>query len=71
MTFSSAEVSKDTRWTDPTMADNLSYMNTADNNTGLASSGHEAYWNRTKPIFDPCPAGWNVLGERGGGLFGG
>ena len=71
MTFSSAEVSKDTRWTDPTMADNLSYMNTADNNTGLVSSGHEAYWNRTKTIFDPCPAGWTVLGERNGVFFGG
>lgn len=34
--------------------------------TGLSDAGHEAYWNRTKTIMDPCPAGYTVLGERTG-----
>lgn len=31
--------------------------------TGLSSGGHEAYWNRTKTIMDPCPAGWSLIGK--------
>ncbi|MCQ2118688.1 MAG: hypothetical protein MJY84_02060 [Bacteroidales bacterium] len=37
--------------------------------TGLADAGHEAYWNRTKTIMDPCPVGYTVLGERKGKLI--
>lgn len=46
----------DDRWTHP------------DLNSGIYDSqgGHEDYWNRTKTIFDPCPSGWTVLGERKG-----
>lgn len=31
-----------------------------DNNTD-----HEILWNRTKTIYDPCPAGWTVIGFDG------
>lgn len=31
--------------------------------TGLNDYDHEAYWNRTKTIMDPCPPGWSVLGK--------
>lgn len=61
-------------WTDCDDADNLSYMDgfVVDGiarSTGLQTSGHEAYWNRTKTIFDPCPAGWTVLGEGSGAMI--
>ena len=35
----------------------------------VSKGGHEDFWNRTKTINDPCPAGWTILGERGGELF--
>ncbi len=62
MDFASSHDSKDkdTRWT-----------TTALNKTEpFASNGnHEDFWNRSKTIKDPCPAGWTVLGENGD-LFG-
>ena len=39
-------------------------------NTGLSDGGHQAYWNRTKTIMDPCPVGYSVLGEEGGLFLG-
>ncbi len=38
-------------------------------NTGMTDGGHQAYWNRTKTIMDPCPVGYSVLGDKaqGGG----
>lgn len=57
-------------WTDCNDVDNMSYMDVAGvRSTGLQKSGHEAYWNRTKTIMDPCPVGWTVLGERNGVYF--
>lgn len=35
----------------------------------ISKGGHEDFWNRTKTINDPCPAGWTVLGERNGVFF--
>lgn len=65
MTFSTIYTAQDVRWTLSTDADNQSYMtDSIYGNTGLIDEGHEAYWNRTKTAFDPCPAGWTVLGER-------
>jgi len=77
MTMSSHNLSGSTLWTDYSSKDNMSYMDpdldkgstNGYGHTGLQSSGHEAYWNRTKTIFDPCPAGYTVLGERGGSFF--
>ena len=70
MTFSTY-FPKDGIWTDCKAADNQTYMDgKAHGNTGLLDNGHEAYWNRTKTAFDPCPAGWTILGERKGRFFG-
>ena len=52
------------RWTLSSDTESLKYMNGAEHGlTGLNSSGHDAYWYRTKTAFDPCPAGWTVLGD--------
>ncbi|MGM9780754.1 MAG: hypothetical protein ACI3Y7_02755 [Candidatus Cryptobacteroides sp.] len=61
-------------WTNCLDSDNMSYMDGVEvdgvkRSTGLTNDGHEAYWNRTKTIFDPCPAGWTVLGEGKGKLI--
>ncbi len=58
MDFASSHDSKkkDTRWT-------TKELNTTE---PFASNGnHEDFWNRSKTIKDPCPAGWTVLGENG------
>lgn len=61
------------QWTDYTTADNKSWLDpsvggagSTHGTTGLLEAGHEAYWNRTKTIMDPCPVGYSVLGERNG-----
>lgn len=66
------------QWTDYLSGDNLSWMDSVKypdyakhGKTGLLYGDHEAYWNRTKTIFDPCPPGYSVLGERGGYFIGG
>lgn len=66
------------QWTNCNDADNQSWMTKSQyprvsthGETGLTFGGHEAYWNRTKTIMDPCPPGYSVLGERGGYFFGG
>lgn len=58
MHFASSWAKKDdTRWT-------FQDLNTT---VPFVSNGkHEDFWNRTKTINDPCPAGWTVLGERNG-----
>lgn len=64
------------QWTKYTEDDNKSWLDpTVDasgthGNTGLRDAGHEAYWNRTKTIMDPCPVGYSVLGS-GEGTGGG
>lgn len=70
--------SKTKQWTYYLSGDNLSWMDSdkypdkaEHGRTGLLYGDHEAYWNRTKTIFDPCPPGYSVLGERGGYFFGG
>lgn len=61
---------KTRQWTNCNDADNQSWMDAkAHGKTGLSFGGHEAYWNRTKTIMDPCPPGYSVLGERGGYFF--
>ncbi len=52
-------------WMDP----NLGYTGTTHGTTGLSDGGHQAYWNRTKTVMDPCPVGYSVLGDKaqGGG----
>lgn len=57
---SSWKDSKDTRWTNKD-------SNTLD--PFMSQGGHEDFWNRSKTINDPCPAGWSILGE-GSGSFG-
>lgn len=52
-------------WTNSYEEDNMTYMDVRGFNGGLTNEGFEAYWNRTKTIFDPCPAGWTVLGNNG------
>lgn len=44
-------------WMDPSVSSTASH-----GRTGLTDGGHEAYWNRTKTIMDPCPPGYSVLG---------
>ena len=70
--------SKTWQWTYYLSGDNLSWMDSdkypayaTHGRTGLLYGNHEAYWNRTKTIFDPCPPGYSVLGERGGYFIGG
>lgn len=53
------------------MSSDLGYASATHGITGLDDDGHEAYWNRTKTIFDPCPNGWTVLGEGSGAYFNG
>lgn len=57
---SSWKDSKDTRWT-----------NKESNTVApfISKGGHEDFWNRSKTVNDPCPAGWSILGE-GSGSFG-
>lgn len=86
MTFSAGYNDNNGQWTDFEDSDNKSWMdpnvgggkkkggNTSGGvhgNTGLSDGGHQAYWNRTKTIMDPCPVGYSVLGEEGGVYFGG
>lgn len=65
------------QWVNYALGDNLKWMDSeayttgTHGRTGLLYGDHEAYWNRTKTIFDPCPPGYSVLGERGGYFIGG
>ncbi len=62
------------QWTNYNDTDNKEWLDESlggiHGQTGLTDNGHEAYWNRTKTIFDPCPVGYSVLGERNGQFFG-
>ena len=35
----------------------------------VSNGDHEDFWNRTKTINDPCPAGWTIIGERKGAFY--
>lgn len=58
------------QWTNCQDEDNKTWMDPNLDNTGVNAHGqtgmrrteHEAYWNRQKTIFDPCPSGYSVLG---------
>lgn len=67
------------QWTDYENSDNKSWLDNSMKDekgkqvttgthgaTGLSDGGHEAYWNRTKTIMDPCPVGYSVLGKGNG-----
>lgn len=75
MTFSCGideTTNKMTQWTDDAnYTDNHEWYDGAAHGTTGISSGdnHEAYWNRTKTIMDPCPVGYSILGERNGEFF--
>lgn len=69
--WSNCSDSDNKSWMDPDLESNSYNSGTMGHgHTGLKTIGHEAYWNRTKTIFDPCPAGYSVLGERNGAFFG-
>ena len=53
---SSWDKNTDTRWT-------TKELNTTE--PFVSNGKHEDFWNRSKTINDPCPAGWTVLGENG------
>lgn len=73
MTLSSnVDVDGNGQWTLYTNADNKGWMDSdlvneegtgLHGHTGLSDGGHQAYWNRTKTIMDPCPVGYSVLGK--------
>ncbi len=83
MTFSAGYNDNNGQWTDYEDSDNKSWMDPnvgggkkgasggTHGSTGLSDGGHQAYWNRTKTIMDPCPVGYSVLGEEGGLYIGG
>ena len=52
-------------WLDNSIKDEKGKMVTSGTHgaTGLSDGGHQAYWNRTKTIMDPCPVGYSVLGK--------
>ena len=79
MTFSAGFNDNNGQWTDydGEDGDNKSWMDPnisggkkgqtgsgTHGNTGLSDGGHQAYWNRTKTIMDPCPVGYSVLGDK-------
>ena len=80
MTFSAGFNDNNGQWTDydGDDGDNKSWMDPnvgggtggVHGNTGLSDGGHQAYWNRTKTIMEPCPVGYSVLGELGGVYLG-
>ncbi len=53
---SSWATAKDTRWTNKELNQDEPFV---------SNGKHEDFWNRSKTINDPCPAGWTVLGENG------
>lgn len=53
---SSWEKKNDTRWTE-------TELNQTD--PFVSNGKHEDFWNRSKTIKDPCPAGWTIMGENG------
>lgn len=57
---SSYKDDKDTRWTNKDLNKEEPFV---------SKGGHEDFWNRTKTINDPCPAGWTIIGERNGTFF--
>lgn len=52
-------------WVQAKTAVNSLYVDSENFASGLNNTSFQAYWNRTKTIFDPCPAGWTVLGNYG------
>lgn len=70
MEFASVFLTKDARWTDPVTSNayekELGYPQNNIGNPFWSVGGHEDFWNRTKTVHDPCPAGWTVLGEQNG-----
>ena len=57
MDYASSWVNKsDARWTTKDLNQTEPFVSTGD---------HEDFWNRSKTINDPCPAGWTMLGESG------
>lgn len=59
MDFASTWESKsggDTRWTTKELNQTEPFV---------SNGKHEDFWNRSKTINDPCPAGWTMLGENG------
>ncbi len=46
--------SQDTRWTIRALNQTEPFVSSGD---------HEDFWNRSKTINDPCPAGWTMLGD--------
>lgn len=46
----------DTRWTTNKLNQTEPFVSKGD---------HEDFWNRSKTINDPCPAGWTILGKSG------
>lgn len=51
-----AKSSGDTRWTTKELNQTEPFV---------SNGKHEDFWNRSKTINDPCPAGWTMLGENG------
>ena len=51
-----AKSSGDTRWTTKELNKTEPFV---------SNGKHEDFWNRSKTINDPCPAGWTMLGEDG------
>lgn len=47
---------KDTRWTNKDLNQSEPFKSNGD---------HEDFWNRSKTINDPCPAGWTIIGKDG------
>ncbi len=57
MDYASSWLKKDdTRWTTKELNQTEPFVSNGD---------HEDFWNRSKTINDPCPAGWTMLGENG------
>ncbi len=57
MDFASSHAkNNDTRWTTKDLNKTEPFV---------SNGNHEDFWNRSKTIKDPCPAGWTVLGENG------
>ncbi len=57
MTYASSwNKDNDTRWTNEKI--NTTYP-------FISNGEHEDYWNRSKTVNDPCPAGWTIIGKYG------
>lgn len=71
--------SGDNRWTETAYNNSIGYFGSSEpkylrflangngdpyyRNPFFSTGAHEDFWNRTKTVHDPCPAGWTVLGR--------